>query len=386
MLESGIGKANGDEFRYMQKIVNLFGRVNFEEFIRLTLFDDSIKLTHIRNDKLIEELLVELRNKIKIFEYLKNNPAIPMDVIISSNTMSCRSISLNKLKEKDINTLATNLLIGKNESINLVCYEKKMSYKKGTISLCDMKLSPVISIILQEILNFGNPVSSVLGWPFWIVSSYFELYPSDKNKFEVSLFIIETAQRWEIIAVHNGKYICYRHGSIENFNKKIETTSAINFINQMFNIDPNNIAIYSINNETIATFKKNSYINMKIISKSGELCIANKSQNLNYILKVACSIVFLGPFTNTIVDVVKIFHYNNRIQESKDIANSLEPEIVNEVPLWGSLEDYGYMNRLDFKSKLKEKIKNFKQKLQNASIKIDEKTKQVVMNTIYDNE
>lgn len=386
MLEAEIGKAKWGKLLSMSKIIDLFGKINFEEFIRVILFDDSIKLIHILNNKLINKISIELREKTKIFEYLENNSSIPMDVIISSNTMSCRSVSVNKLKEKDIHTLATNILVGKKESINLVCYEKKMSYRNGAVSLCDMKLSPVISIILEEILNIGNPVSSFLGWPFWIVSSYFELYPSDKNKFEASLFIIETEKIWEIIAIHNEKYICYRHGNLENFNKKIETENVIKFTNQMFNIDPNDMVIYSINNKTISTFTKNSHVRMKAISKSGEICIANKTQNINFILKIACSIVFLGLFINTIFDVIKIFHYDNRIQESRDTIDSIDPEIVNEIAFWGSLDDYGYMDRVDFKSKLKEKTKNSKQKLQNASIKIDEKTKQIVMNTIYDNE
>ena len=370
----------------MQKIVKLFNDARFEEFLRIIISDNNLTLVHINHEKIERKIETELIDKIKIFEYIKEHVIHPLEVIISSNTMSCRSISLNNLREKDVIALANNVLTGKNGSVNLACYEKKFSYKRGSASFCDMKLTPIISLILKETLELGNPISATVAWPFWIVENYFKLHPSDREKFKAPIFVVKTKSGSEIIGLHNGKHVYYRRGCSDGFNEEVETNNAIKFITQLFNANLEDVVIYSLNDETIDTFTFNSNLDMQLVSKSGNLVAANRAVNLDLVLKSACSLIFIGLFINTIMDVAKIFNYSFREKQAEKSINAVDPEIVNELAMWGSLDNYVPVKHLDLKSELTKKTKGTNKKLQNASLKIDEKTKQSTLNTIYEEE
>lgn len=370
----------------MQKIIKIFSNIRFEDFIRIIIFDNRLRLIRITNGKIVERLDVDLIEKIKITDYLKRYSSVPMEIIISSNTMSCRSISLNGQREKDIIALADNVVNEKNGSVNLVCYEKRISYRSGCILFCDMKLTPVILTILQEMLKVGNSLIAVITWPFWIVSSYFGLHPTERGKFATPIFVIKTKENWEMIVLYKGKYVYYRKGNIHEFSEENEVSNAMKFVKRLFNVDLEDISIYELNDNTLDTFTDNSNISMKMISPSIEFNMANKVQNLNFMVKTACSLAFVLLFVNTVLDVVRIFGYNHRIENAKKTITAVDPEIVDEIAMWGNLDNYIYVKHLGIKNKIADAVKGKQKKLQNASIKVDEETKRMTLSTIYEDE
>ncbi len=357
---------------------------NTKEFIRIIISDDKVKLSHFKDKTIIKNLDVLLKENQQIFNYLLENSSVFTEIVISSNTIFNRSISLRNLKESDIKALATNLLIEKKESANLVAYEKKLSYRNGFANICNMNLSSAFILILDNLLKIENPIISISTWPIWLVSSYFQIYSMDLNKFEISVFIGEYENRWEIIAVQNKKLISYRQGNIENFNKKSETENILKYITHTLNVSLNDIVIYSINNDTISEFSSIAPVNMSLVSKSGNFVDFNRKQSLNIIFKAACIIGFLVVFSSTIFDIYKIFDYKNQIQNNENLLEGIPDTVTKDLPLWNELKEYNYDHHIRLKTEL-QKETDMKRKLKNVSIKIDEKSDKLTINTIYEN-
>ncbi len=366
---------------YLSKVIP---HLNIKEFIRIIISDEKLQLFHFKDKTNIKNFEVLLKENQQIFSYLLRNSSIFTEIVISSNTIFNRSISLRNLKESDIKTLATNLLIEKKESANLVAYEKKLSYRGGFANICNMNLSSAFILILDNLLKVENPIISISTWPIWLVTSYFQIYPMDLNKFEVSVFIGEYDSRWEIIATQNKKLISYRQGNIENFNKKSETENILKYITHTLNISLNDIVIYSINNDTISEFSNISPVNMSLVSKSGNFVDFNRKQNLNIIFKAACIIGFLIVFSNTIFDIYKILDYKNQIQNNENLLEEIPDSVAKDLPLWNKLKEYNYDHHIKLKTEL-QKETDMKRKLKNVSIKIDEKSDKLIINTIYAN-
>lgn len=356
-----------------------------KEFIRIFVLDDMLKLYHLKDEKYIKRLEALLKNHVEVFSYLHQHISLPIEIVISSNTMFNRIVNLRNLKESDIRTLAKNLLTEKNEAINLVSYEKKFSYRRGFINICDMKLSPVVLTILSNLLHIENPISKISTWPIWIVASYFKTYQVDINKFEFSLFIGEYEKRWEIIAVKNKKIISYRQGNIASFNKKTETENVLKYIKITFDIKLEDIIIYSLNDETIDEFTDMASVNMNLMSNSNEFNDFNQRQNLDTLFKVACSIGFLIAFSSTVFDIFKIFDYKQDIQSNERFLSDIPDKVVEEIPLWNQLKDYNYDHRINIKSEIKKELTN-NRKLRNVSINIDEKSNKLTINTVYEHQ
>ena len=357
---------------------------NIKEFIRINISDDRLKLFHFKDNIIIKKIELLLKDNRQIFNYLSGNISVLVEIVISSNTMFNRIINLRNLSESDIKTLATNLLIEKKETTNIVAYEKKLSYRNGFVNICNMNLSSAFILVLDNLLKIENPIIAISTWPIWFVSSYFQVYPMDINKFKVSIFIAEYGERWEIIATQNKKLLNYRQGNIKNFNKKVETENILQYITHILNISLDDIVIYSVNEDILNEFSNVAPINMSLISKSGNFVDFNKNQSLNMIFKAACIIGFLTVFTSITFDIFRIFDYKNHIQENKSLLKAIPASVRNDIPLWNKLKEYSYNKPIKLKSELNRKIDTQK-KLKNISIKVNEKSNELTLNTIYEN-
>ena len=371
----------------MKKILNLFCKLSYDEFIRCFVFDDYIELSHIKDEKIFKTTKYDFIDKANIFTYLENNSTIPVEFVISNKTMNCKSVSLKNISSKDVKALVKNTLLSKGESINTICFEKKISYKSGSISISEFNLNPVLTKILEELLEIKNQIISVLTWPIWIIYSYFDKFPEDRNKFMTSIFVIENENGWEIIALYKGKFICYRRGGLENFNKNLEIENTMKYMSHMLKADPQDLAIYSITDETLKTFTFNSQINMEIISKSETLKINQHPKNFNRSIKIASCSMFLLLFTNTIADIIKIFSINEKIENCEKNINSLDKSVLSELSLWGDIDSGNYMMQANFKDTLKRYTTSEKiNRLQNVSMKINDTTKKVEISAIPQDE
>lgn len=371
----------------MKKILNLFCKLSYDEFIRCFVFDDYIELSHIKDEKIFKTTKYDFIDKTNIFTYLENNATIPVEFVISNKTMNCKSVSLKNISSKDVKTLVKNTLINKGESINTICFEKKISYKSGSISISEFNLNPVLTKILEELLEIKNQIISVLTWPIWIIYSYFDKFPEDRNKFMTSIFVIENENGWEIIALYKGKFICYRRGGIENFNKNLEIENTMKYMSHMLKADPKDLAIYSINDETLKTFVVNSRVNMEIMSKSETLNIKQNPKNFNRTIKIASCSMFLLLFTNTVADIIKIFNIDEKIESSEKNIESIDKNILSEISMWNDIDSGNYIMQANFKDTLRKYAASEKiNRLQNVSMKVNDETKKVDIAAIPDNE
>ena len=378
-----------DIFSGLKKLClnNICGAVARQhEFLRIIISENGLHLCHIDNGGIKQKIESEIKGKLTIFEYLHKFPLLPLDIVISSNTMSCRSISLNNLRHKDMEMLARNILSSKNGLINLVCYEKRFSYRTGVATLCNMKLMPDLGTVLSELLNIGNPIRTTITSPLWIVRSYLNVYPTEIGKFKAQLFAVNSVLNKEIIVLHDKQYIFYKKCITQDFNEKFEIDEAIKFLNRLFNIELNDIAIYRFDDATLDTFTKSLDADMRLISQSQNYSATNNVVNLNFVAKSVCFCLLLFLSINSISNIIKIYDYNSRINKIKEITDSVGSDIVNEVALWKNLNEYIFLKPLNIKIKLTEKLKTIHKKIQNISVKVDKKTKQPIFRAIYEND
>lgn len=356
------------------------------EFLRVIISENGLYLNHINCGKIQQKIETSLIDKMKIFEYLRKFPQLPLDIIISTNTMSCRSISLNNLSKTDMEALAKNILNGKNGLINLVCYEKKISYRIGVAILCNMKLTPVLSKILQELLNIGNSIRTTITSPLWIVKSYFKTHPNENGKFGAQIFAVNSRFDKEIIVLHDDKYVFYKKILTDNFNEKENIDNAIKFVNQHFNTGMEDIAIYKFDDAALDTFTTNLDTNMKMVSLSENYDVANNVTSLNFMTKSVCLLFLMFLVANTVSNIVKIFGYNNQIHKFKKAANLVDSDIIDEIDLWKNVDKYISLKPLNIKSKLAERFQKSQKKFQNITVKINKKTMQPIFSAVYEND
>ena len=376
------------ETNKLLKTLNLYSigllKQKISSFIRITIYDTEIQLTHIINKHIEKTIRSNETTLNEIFNYLANHKNIFIDIIIANTTMSCKSISLNKLREKDISSLAQNILRSNDNLVNLVCYEKKLSYRSGIASIFSMKLNKAMENILNDIINADNPINSIIPSPAWIVSSYFDLHKTEKGKFKVQIFVINYESKTEIIALHGEKYIHYKKGNSSDINENEEINNAIKLANQLFNTNIDDTAIYYLNDEMLNKFVISASINTCLVSNDKNFITINKLETLNMAIKCICIITFVAMIFNTFSNVIQIFKYNEKINYIKNFISTADSELIKEVDFWRCIKDYIIAKPVNFKAKLSKTIKTSDKKLRNVSIKLDEKSMQSRWSYIYE--
>ena len=359
----------------MQKIFKLFTENSTKSFIRVFVFDDLIDVHNIKNGAMYQRLSFDYQDNQKVFAYLKNNFRLPVEIIIGSRSMTCKSISSKKITTKDIRALAENTLSYKKDSINTVFYgKKKLINKTEQISVCDANIDSGIAQLIQHLLMIKNVIRCVTAWPVWIVSSYFNMFNDDENKFSCSLFVLKNEDSWEIIGCNLGEFVCYRQGSSKFFNKKLEIENTIKYLSQMHKISPDNIAIYAINDEVISSFVQYSNQNMAMLSKVIDSKCLPLNYNINKISKVSLFSVSAIFALVILSDLKEVNSIGKELSDSHKILNSLDKKVVDEEKLWLEISKVD-IKRCDFKEVLRSYIANAGGKiLQSVSLEIDKET------------
>ena len=368
----------------MGKLTHLFKRKTLDEFLRVFISDGTISLIHIQNNKIIHKNEFDFMGKMQVYRYIYDHTRLPLEIIISNKTISCRSIILDNLCKKDIDALAKNIFYEKRNGVNFALYEKKFSYRSGTALFCDMKLSPVVSQILQEVISIGNPVNTIIASPFWVVTNYFREHPSERRKFKAQIFVVTTSVWQEVIALHNDKYVFYKKSTAPNFDENNEVSDVIKYVKQLFNINLDDIAIYSFDNETLDTFTKISDINMQIISSLDNFVIDRKQQVLSRALNSICLLIMSLCFIKTFIDIAQIIKYNKEIAKMNDTLNTFDSQILEDIDIWTNLSSQTGLTYINFRNKFAEKMRDIDKKLQNVSIEVTQRNEQVIFKPVYD--
>jgi hypothetical protein len=350
------------------------------DFIRILFFDDLVKLMHIKNGKVMRNLQCDLSDMNEVVVFLRNNSKISVELIIANKTMLCRSVPAN-LSRTDIRNLST--VDTRSNATNAALYESNLFKKRGSIALCNMQLSSQTIDAMKCILESNNHFLGVTCWPIWVISSYFDAFPEDKNKFSTSVFTVEDEGRWEIIVLHDNKYVCYRHGSDEYFDKDAEVANTIKHVSQICKIDPGSVAIYSINESTIASFTDRSDFYMNILLDNINFNAIKISQTLQRLLNVSCLLLLtILPWT-LISDVVNTVELSTKIEESRRELGSIDQTVLSEIELWKKVGPSLPFKKHDFHAELQKCIEDSDvQLLRKASLTIDESSDRIIVNIV----
>lgn len=367
----------------MHNILNLFTGNTSRNFIRVIIFDEFLKLHHIKSGVIFHKLCVDLSNNHEIFQYLQNHQMFPVEIIIGSKSMCCKSVLAKKITSKDIFSLARNTLSYKKDIINTILYTKKklMNSNRDHISFCEVNINEFVSHIIHSLFAIKNVIRCVTAWPIWIISSYFGRFLEDEQKFGCSLFVLENEDSWEIIGYNNGLIVCYRSGSVNFFDKQVEVENTIKYIVQTYKISSENIAIYVINEQVIDEFVNYSNQNMSILSK----VIDNKSLPITYNISKIANLGFSAICTIFLVligaDFFKLHSIKHEIKEANKVLNSIDKNILSEISLWKEV-NFNNIKQPDFKSELRNYIKNNGNKiLQMALLKVTKDGNKIEINT-----
>jgi hypothetical protein len=164
----------------------------------------------------------------------------------------------------------------------------------------------------------------------------------------------------------------------------LETENTIKYINQILDINLSDIAIYSITEETILSFRKIQQINMNIISKDKKLSVVSGLRKFDSYVKLACTAGLLLFLCNAVLDTVKILSYNTKITNVNKIIGSIDKDLVSEIDVWNEIDNLNYNHNFDFKKALEEHVQDKQKKFLNVSMEI--KDGNIIVNTITENQ
>jgi hypothetical protein len=341
--------------------------------------DHSLKIQHVKNGEITKNIQLDFADFDSIADYLHGHSKIPIEIVVSSKSISCKSIS-SKLSRVDLKNFALGNL--KFDAVNTVFYENKSLGNGKSIAICYSLLSHHVVSIFQQLLNLGNNILGVTCWPIWLVSSYFDAFPKDRDKFCTAFFMIETDENWEIIVIHDSNFVCYRNVLSDNFDKNLETDNTIRYVTQVCKINPEDIAIYSINEETIANFTKKSAKYMNLVSSDIDYNCFKLSQYLCRVINTLCVIFLIVLPCKIISEFIDIFTIMNMANEAQTTMNTADRNVLSEANLWMIIDECAYKQQADFRSALENYVETTGSKLlQKAFLKLDDSSNEIVVNT-----
>ncbi|MDR1476320.1 MAG: hypothetical protein LBI20_03320 [Holosporales bacterium] len=350
------------------------------DFIRVTIFDNSLRLQLIKDGKIIKKIQSNLLAFDSIINYMLENPKTPIEIVISNKSISCKSIP-SKLSGADLKNFARWNL--KPDTINTVFYENKFLNKRKSLAICHSLLSSQIIFILQQLLNLGNDILGIVCWPIWLISSYFNIFPEDRNKFRTTFFTVEIDENWEIIAIHEGNFVCYRNVLNDNFDKIAEIDSTIKYVAQICKINPEDIAIYTINENTITDFTKKSTEYMSIVSSEIDYNCIKLSRYLECTINALCFIFFIIVPYKIISETIDTITITGKINEARNTMNTIDPSVSHQLDFWMAVDGHYLDQPVNFRGALKKYVETTEVKfLQKASLKLDETSNKIIVNAV----
>jgi hypothetical protein len=365
----------------MHKFPKAFLRDRSQNFMRVSIFDNGIKLKHINGPKVEANISSDFIHKDKILQYLSENAAIDVELVISDRVILLKSVLLDKLSVRDIRSLAENT-ISKQDIANTVCYEVPLFKKVKSIAMCTLFLNPIVADVIRQFMKIDNLILGMTCWPIWIVDSYFAHFPGDSKKFGASLFTIESEKTLEIIVMNDDNFICYRRGNIETFNKTIEEQNTIRYIFQTYKINPDDVAIYHINNDTINKFTKKSARYMHVISQKLNCNMLGFAGVMRKISSCICGLVFCFLSICTIMKYIDLRGIKDRVRHSQSVLQSVDKRIMDESNLWTSIGE-GYHKIYDFRKVISEQMREDRlERVNKITLNVDRASDVVSVNLI----
>ena len=86
----------------------------------------------------------------------------------------------------------------------------------------------------------------------------------------------------------------------------------------------------------------------------------------------------------TVINIGQIIHYKNKTNKIQASVEAVDTNLIKDIETWRNLDSHVYLKRINFKTKFIEKMKGIDKKLQNVSVKIEQKAKQIIFNPVYE--
>ena len=315
---------------------------------------------------------IQLNDKSQILNYLKINQNLPIEFVVFSKAMSCKSIESRGIKNSEIYNSVRNFL-SETKVENAALFEKKSNH--DFLTICFLVLSQNVLDFINAIIDSGNKVNFV-AWPLWIVSEYFQQFPVDRQKFKCSLFTVQTDDLFEIIVYTSNGAIFYRNSNILSDDQKKEISDTINYVERHFNISPEEVAIYSISDEVLKSFKIKSSIKTEIVCDKLDKNAVNANRSAKIIkLVFSCGLViFSCSICNELFNISSL---NQEIAGKTKLINSIDKGILSEIAIWSDI-DYPMIKFVDFQALLKKYMQKKKlNKIQSLTMNVDQTSNNV---------
>lgn len=364
----------------VQKIFSLFNSNDSRPFIRVIIFSDCIELFHIHNE-IIKIIKISQEKSDQIFNYLSIYKNTSIELVISNKFMSCKSVAQKSVSKREIKTLADNILESKQGSVNAVFFDNINQYKNKFYTICSANLEKSTIDFINQLLAINNNVN-IVAWPAWIVFTYFQNFPTDKEKFNCSLFTIERSDSFEIIVYTDNGIICYRNGDLKLEEKEVEIENTIKYVRKTYNISPKEMAIYSIDEQILETLLKKIPNNMEIVCNEIDNSLLKYKHNVNKIIKIAFNLFLLLLLSKCCLGLFYIHDIEKQINKYNNDIDLFDKNIFSELDLWDNI-NCSLIDDLDFKALLKRRIETEKiGKIQNATISIDKESQEIAIRLI----
>jgi hypothetical protein len=286
---------------------------------------------------MLSEVVVSITDVAKIRDLLSKLNKKLVHLIINSNNFWCYSISTNKLKVTDIKNIIKNDT-RTNLDKNLITFFTKPTtlQKNSSVTLCKTTISNEIRQILLIVNEIKLQVLNVVPWPIWLIDSYFALSKVPLQYLKFSLFVVKYDSLWEIIVSKGVNIICYRNGSIVDFDEHSEIEKTLAFVSSTKEIIGDDIAIYNINKHLISNFTQ--ITSRKVLSVSQEDILCSPRGGLDYCLRTVSRVLCAVCIFSIVLQVKDIFCLQRDIVEFRNIINH-EEDLLSEKNIWSKISD-----------------------------------------------
>lgn len=310
--------------------------------MQIFINDETVRLKKTTGGIIDLDIAYTEENINNLYYFLESSPVSYLQIIFNTDT-AFRNLESVHMSQADIKTMLLNTLT-ENSYFNTSFFSvDHIEKNKISINICDTLLSKFAAAVIDKLV-FQFNVHLILPFPQWAILNYFALFKSDKNKFQVAIFVIKNNDFTEIVAtIKNDKIICYRKFMGNGLSEKDEITKTMQYISREKKIPLDNISIQHISAETLNSFTKPITFNTRFISTvitERNLMLEEYSTSIKIALKALCC-SFLLLLMCRIYDLIDV---NNKISESQEIIDSVPSYVIAEMDIWKSITNDKFQN------------------------------------------
>jgi hypothetical protein len=312
----------------------------------------QVQVRKIANDAIVYTNNYDKNSINELYNYLSINLKVPVDIVFLED-LNFRNITSCDMSNPELK----NIL--RKSDCNTAFFVKR----KKSIEVCDVNISDFAGSTVKKLSEIGLRINSISCWPFWIINNYFSTFPEDTGKFKCSMFVITTNEYVDITAVIGEvSILCNRHFEKSHFSEE-EVKNTVQYVSEKTNLKLDDIAVYCINEETIATLTKKLSSTMYFVSSVLPENIAPILDENRKIVKTILRIVSGCLAVYLVFQISELILLNGKILNFEEIKNSVPEVVVSEMKLWENIKGVD-IKQIDYS----DLISNILRNTENANI------------------